>query len=175
MTVGLVLHAHPDDEILFSGALMLARPHWEWIGVSLTAGPRVKQYRGINLGHRDEWRVLTIREFRQWRDSVARLGLEPDVVVTHNLVGEYGHPHHMAVHRIAHELFPRVWDFAPSMPTSVGRAPTQRLTSIPVTPAKREWFVEVYGQSVFDELAANQPGLMEWEAEVFSGPAALPG
>ena len=96
---------------------MLARPHWNWIGVSLTAGPRARQYRGINPGHRDEWRVLTLAEYDEWRASVEGLRLTPDVVVTHNLTGEYGHPHHMAVHRIAHELFGRVWDFAPEMPT----------------------------------------------------------
>jgi len=153
---------------------MLARPHWNWIGVSLTAGPRADRYRGVMLGHRDEWRVLTLREFADWRASVEALRLEPDVVVTHNLVGEYGHPHHMAVHRIAHELFPRVWDFAPDMPTSVGRAPERRVTEIAVTPEKRAWFLDIYGQSVWDELAANQPGLVDGATERFSGPARLP-
>lgn len=174
----LILHAHPDDELIFAGQLMLSRPHWDWTTVSLTGGLRAKTYRGINLGHPDPWRVLSVGEFREWKRSVEALNLAPDIVFTHNRMGEYGHPHHMAVHRIAHELFPLVWDFYCRSETSVGEQDLGPvLTVLKPTPAKRELFEATYGPAVYAELAADRPSLMwtEFEGgEMFNGPGTVP-
>lgn len=153
---GLVLVAHPDDELLFAGALMASKP-WDWQTVVLTAG---RPHPGISLGFPDEWRILHRHEYLAWRDAVAALELAPDVVVSHNLMGEYGHPHHMAVHAIAHDLFGRVWDFYTPAPSSVGpQAKRSTLWSIPATPAKRERFEAAY-PGVYAELAADKPELI---------------
>jgi LmbE family N-acetylglucosaminyl deacetylase len=154
----LVLHAHPDDELLFAGALMLSKPDWTWTTVSLTNG---RPYPGISLGFADDWRVLHRREYEAWRDAVAALDLQPDIVVTHNLLGEYGHPHHMAVHAIAHELFERIWDFYTPAPSSVGpQARREVIWSVPVRADKRPVFDVTY-PGVYDELRADKPDLVE--------------
>lgn len=173
----LILHAHPDDELLFAGQLMLSRPDWQWTTVSLTGGERADRYPGITLGHRDEWRILTIPEFAQWRQSVADLALSPDVVFTHNLLGEYGHPHHMAVHRIAHELYANVWDFLCEAPSSVGAQAKGPVTwQVPVTPEKTSRFLHTYGSHVLRTLMDHQPDLMTraFTVEAFTGTGAVP-
>lgn len=153
----LVLHAHPDDELLFAGALMASRPDWEWQTVCLTNG---RPYSGLSLGFPDEWRILSRSEYLAWRDAVKGLGLTPDLVVTHNAMGEYGHPHHMAVHAIAHELFDTVWDFWTPAPSSVGPQIRRRRTwSVPVAPEKKERF-EIAYPGVYAELMADRPELI---------------
>lgn len=172
----LVLHAHPDDELLFAGALMLSRPDWNWTTVSLTDGARKSQYPGISLGFRDDWRILTVDEYHDWKAAVSVLGLTPDVTFTHNRLGEYGHPHHMAVHRIAHELFPKVWDFYTPAESSISHQFLDVWTTeVVATHAKLERFRAVYGQSVLDELGKNQHALIAsvFQSEFFTGAGPL--
>ena len=177
MTRALVLHAHPDDELLFAGALMLAHPDWEWTTVSLTGGPRRSRYPGICLGFPDEWRILSVAEYHEWRAAVAALRLEPDVTISHNMLGEYGHPHHMAVHRIAHELFAPVWDFLVQAESSVLQQNWRAWVGLTnVGPDKERRFGEVYGADVLDELRRDRPAMMAdlFEGELVTGERALP-
>jgi LmbE family N-acetylglucosaminyl deacetylase len=171
-----VIHAHPDDELLFAGGLIHRYPEWTWTLVSLTASAQAPNYPGIVLGHDDVWRILTVPEYRAWKASLAGLGLSPDVVFTHNQMGEYGHPHHLTVHAIVHELFPRVWDFYVDAPSSVGpQVRCEQVVSVPVE-GKRERFVERYGQPVLDVLTAHQPELVAsvFARECFTGNGAWP-
>lgn len=175
----LVLHAHPDDELIFAHALMQSRPHWEWDTVSLTGGKRQKQYRGLCLGFPDEWRILSLDEFRQWNGYVAALKLTPDIVFSHNKLGEYGHPHHMSVHRIAHEVFDDsiVWDFYTPAESSIAKQNERKVMSkVWVGTGKAEHFAEVYGGDVFAELVADHPDMMTealgWEW--FTGDSEIP-
>ena len=164
--MNLVLHAHPDDELLFAGALMLRGG--DWTTVSLTAG---RPYPGISLGFPGDSHLLHRREYLAWRDAVRDLRLEPELVITHNAMGEYGHPHHMAVHAIAHELFPAVWDFYVDVPSSVGSQRREAgLFGITVTPAKRAQFDSVY-PGIYEELRADKPELIDrlFEVERFTG------
>ncbi len=166
----LCLVAHPDDEQLWAGSLIAARTDWDWTLVSLTGGPRADRFPGIVLGFPDEWRILHPDEYRQWRHAVQELDLTPDLVITHNRMGEYGHPHHMSVHWLAHELFPRVWDFYTDAAGSVGPQHTfERTWSIPVDPGKRDRFEATY-PGVYDELMADRPDLVEaaFQAEWFT-------
>lgn len=177
MTSALILHAHPDDEVLFAGALREARPDWAWTTVSLTGGARASQYPGLSLGFADEWRILSLSEYREWRQAVADLDLQPDFVFTHNRMGEYGHPHHMSVHRIAHELFPSVWDFLVEAETSVGpQLVAERVTEVPATAAKGQRFIATYGEAVLNELCHDRPEMMSdlFRYERFTGPEYLP-
>lgn len=158
----LVLHAHPDDELLFAGQLMLSRPEWTWTTVSLTGGARAAMYPGVSLGFEDHWRILTLDEFGAWKRSVEGLHLDPDVVFTHNLMGEYGHPHHMAVHRIAHEVFGNVWDFLCEAPSSIGAQARGPVTfGVRATADKGQAFVGRYGQDTLASLWRHQPALMD--------------
>jgi hypothetical protein len=172
----LVVHAHPDDELLFAGALMEARPDWNWLTVSLTGGMRAAKYPGVSLGMPDEWRILSVPEYREWRNAVAGLGLKADVILTHNRLGEYGHPHHMTVHKIAHELYGPVWDFYVEAESSVGpQIAPGPITEIPVTEAKGERFRDTYGEAVLEELWRDRPELLAevFRTERFTGPEVL--
>lgn len=169
--------AHADDELLFAGALIDRHPDWTWTLVSLTASAQSDRYPGIVLGHDDVWRILTVPEYRSWKASLAGLGLSPDVVFTHNAKGEYGHPHHMTVHAIVHELFEHVWDFYVDAPSSVG-SQVQRRSNVyvPVDERKRVRFVGRYGQPVLDALTEHQPELIDavFARECFTGSGAWP-
>lgn len=173
----LILHAHPDDEILFAGALRASRPDWVWTTVSLTGGARAHNYPGISLGFDDEWRILSLNEYREWRMAVEALGLEPDFVFTHNRMGEYGHPHHMSVHRIAHELFDNVWDFLVESETSVGKQLCDgKVTEVPVNADKGRAFIATYGEVVLNELCHDRPEMMSdlFRRERFVGEQVVP-
>jgi LmbE family N-acetylglucosaminyl deacetylase len=172
----LALVAHPDDELLFAGALMAARSEWTWQAVALTGGERAAQFPGLSLGFADEWRIISVPEARAWKAAVDGLDLSPDVVVTHNRMGEYGHPHHMTVHKIAHELYPNVWDFLVDAETSVGyQVEAQTTTRVPVTPEK-EWRFEQTYPGVLSELRADRPEMIDdlLRVEQFTGPGYLP-
>ena len=165
-----MLHAHPDDELLFAGALMMSMPDWHWTTVSLTGGARAHRYPGISLGFPDPWRILTRAEYLEWREAVRDLRLTPDIVLSHNRLGEYGHPHHMAVHAIAHELFRAVWDFYTDVPSSISPQHYQgQLRTVEVTGAKRKLLDATY-PGVYDELRTNNPELIErlFEVEQFT-------
>lgn len=177
MTSALCIVAHPDDELLFAGALMASRPHWDWTLVALTGGERKDQFPGVSLGFEDHWRILTVPEFGEWKGAVENLGLAPDLVFTHNRLGEYGHPHHMAVHRIAHELYAPVWDFLYEGPTSI---PEQDLgpflTNVVVPWDKADIVAERYGQDTLRALVTHQPEMIAavMRVERFTGLSAVP-
>lgn len=155
--MNLCIVAHPDDEMLFAGTLI---NEGDWELVSLTGGPRASQFPGTCLGFPDEWRIIHPDEYRQWRHAVSELDLHPDLVVTHNRMGEYGHPHHMSVHWLAHELFPKVWDFYTDVPSSVGpQFQGSETWTVPADEGKRDRFERTY-PGVYEELLADRPELI---------------
>ncbi len=124
----LLLTAHPDDETIFCGGLLLSQLHWRWHIVCITTetdtrfnefitameafkrlGVNITNYETLNMA--DRGKVLRDSEFRAWLAAVKELDLAPDIVFTHNENGEYGHPHHVAANKIAHKLYGNVWDF----------------------------------------------------------------
>ena len=176
MTSAAVIHAHPDDEELFAGGLMHQHPEWTWTLVSLTTTPQTPMYPGIVLGHDDVWRILTVPEYESWKASLIALDLRPDVVFTHNAKGEYGHPHHMTVHAIVHELYENVWDFYVDALSSVGpQVCSERVVDVPVD-GKRERFRARYGDAVLDNLVKHQPEMMAgvFARERFTGQGEWP-
>jgi LmbE family N-acetylglucosaminyl deacetylase len=125
----LLFVAHPDDDAIFAGALQrrAVDAGATFTVVCLThadGSPRAEELRAWQRGlGTDPARVHFLgfeddpEDRRQGRCSidasvvlaaVRALGLRPDVVVTHNARGEYGHPHHLLVHRVARAAFPDV-------------------------------------------------------------------
>ena len=128
-----VIVAHPDDEIIWAGGLIIGRPEWEWTVFALCRGDdadrrpkfeRICMMLGIEglisdlddgdpLGAIDVERDIGERVLR-------RLGDEDwDLCLTHGRNGEYGHRRHRQVHEAVAAIAERgalrcrrLWTFA---------------------------------------------------------------
>jgi LmbE family N-acetylglucosaminyl deacetylase len=125
----LLLTAHPDDETIFCGGTLLAHPEWDWHVVCATysAGQTrydefhsaINAYRdaGVTIAEATTLALTDIanempgEQLESWRLAVESIGGHFDIVLTHNSVGEYGHPHHQTLNRLAHDRFHNVWEF----------------------------------------------------------------
>lgn len=183
MASGLILVAHPDDEVLFAGELLLRHPDVEWDLVCAThhtESPRGQRFQasiaefvnrgvrirgGLSLGLFDTGPVLTHAQYLSWRGRaravLAELGRH-DIVVTHNKMGEYGHGHHMALHQIAREWYGvDFWSFVCSAPSGVG--PQQQLAhgmSFIPGPEKHVIMSTIYGAEE-EAMLAHHPRVIE--------------
>ena len=62
---------------------------------------------GVNLTYQSLGFPVADADIKKWKESVKNLNLTDfDRVYTHNSEGEYHHEHHVAVNKIANELFP---------------------------------------------------------------------
>ena len=121
----LIVTAHPDDETLFFAGLIQSKPRKRpWTVVCVTDGNadgmgqrRKKQYlkacKELGVSSSLWWEYPDIYEQRLNISSLVdklRDLPTPERVFTHNVLGEYGHPHHqdvsMAVHRAFHGEVP---------------------------------------------------------------------
>lgn len=128
----LLLVAHPDDETIFAGNLLLEHHEWEWTVVCCTytrGGPRGLEFtkaisafkvEGVNivrtemLGLRDDEGDMRADPPELWEHRIATVcdGYEFDAVYTHNRGGDYGHKHHRLVNACARRIFPEpIWEF----------------------------------------------------------------
>jgi len=128
----LVIVAHPDDETLFLGGLILSSPKKNWHIVCVTDGNAdgqgqlrhqqfisackklgVKKWTFFNLPDRFEKRL----DLAALKEKLTSLPAASEVY-THGPTGEYGHPHHqdvcLAVHRFYKSKIkaPTVWGIA---------------------------------------------------------------
>lgn len=118
----LIVVAHPDDETLFFGGLMLADRRYDWRVVCATDG----NADGLGAERHDQFaracRIFGVRHLdffdlpdrydvrlsqNEMHDCLKRYcGREvPQAVFTHGPLGEYGHPHHQDVSLAVHEVF----------------------------------------------------------------------
>lgn len=154
----LLAVAHPDDELLFAGALLLEHPEWDWTIVAATGGIRESQFHALpdhlaEYGVRSKVLNVGLPDVHDEVPDMSKLAkalswFTPDLVVTHGPTGEYGHPHHVAVHDTVAETFPGKMRLHFGGPLSVD-----------AVPAKRDLFDAVY-PGVRAELESNMPDLI---------------
>ncbi len=153
----LLVVAHPDDETLFFGALLLNYRKRPWHVVCVTdanadgmGAKRKKQFdkacKLLKVQNSSWWSFPDV--FSQRLDTKALIKKlealpEPVEVFTHGIVGEYGHPHHQdvsfAVHSVfakTHTVFSSAYNAFPEF--TVGLKPSQYET-------KTKILSEVYG------------------------------
>jgi LmbE family N-acetylglucosaminyl deacetylase len=116
--------AHPDDEVMWFGGLLLAQPEHDWTVLCCTV-PRTDGIRAWKffaacdaLGARGK--LLPFEEpppSEPLEDGrMALLDLEPyDRIVTHGAEGEYGHVQHRSLSAFVHERWghKEIWSCCP--------------------------------------------------------------
>lgn len=115
---GLVITAHPDDEMLWFGGILLRHPHIHWSIACLTHGhntPRGQDFAEVCRRLGAECRQFALPDERNSLleesavDRALTVLMEAGpwpLVLTHNRRGEYGHPHHRQVSRMVRERWP---------------------------------------------------------------------
>jgi LmbE family N-acetylglucosaminyl deacetylase len=110
---GLCLVAHPDDCVIFAQAFIEEYKNINWTIVYLTydlasdRGKEIASYwdtlniKTIFLGFQDN---IVHNEEVVVLNKLTNLGLDIDLILTHNPMGEYGHIHHLLMHNVAQKL-----------------------------------------------------------------------
>ncbi len=120
----LLLVAHPDDDAIFAGELQRRAARHRFTVVVAThaaESARAAEVRAWQSRLGTDPRRIRFLGFpddredrRQARCSIAdadvasrlrALRLRPSLLVTHNEIGEYHHPHHLLVHRVATQVY----------------------------------------------------------------------
>lgn len=181
----LVIVAHPDDETVFCGGTLLVNKDWQWTIITATYqvteqrykefekamscyknyGVNIKEYRTLSLedGNMEE---LSQIDWQLWRSAFTTIKMSPDIVITHNTLGEYDHPDHRAANCISNELYKNVWEFvcpgAKNYPQPV-RSKTQPVDLSKVILEKKKIFNISYPlqSGIWDAL----PDIMQYEFE----------
>lgn len=114
----LLVVAHPDDESIFFAGLLMNERSRPWKVICVTDGNADQMGNTRANQFKEACRLLKVK-CEHWdfedkfekrlniKDLVERLrSLEkPEVVYTHGILGEYGHPHHQDVSYAVHEAF----------------------------------------------------------------------
>jgi LmbE family N-acetylglucosaminyl deacetylase len=101
----LVVVAHPDDETLWGGGLLIKYPgDWTVVCCSIPKRDPIRAYKFFDACEKLKARArlipFTEPGVNEDFENVGHVDLDGyDVIVTHGVEGEYGHPHHKAVHQ----------------------------------------------------------------------------
>lgn len=120
-THNVVIVAHPDDETLFFGGLILSENNHQWTVIVVTDANADGQGQIRHQQYKDACSQLGVKEIIQWdfpdifekRLDQSKLSQKvqfflksnPQItrVYTHGPAGEYGHPHHQDVSFAVHD------------------------------------------------------------------------
>lgn len=125
MTRALLIVAHPDDDAIFCGPFQIAHRWMQWQAVCVTYHPgddracEMIRWQGqiggqppLFCGFPDDPQDLKRKQSSFSAETVAvalgALDVRPDLIVTHDLGGEYGHPHHVTTAQAVRSAFASV-------------------------------------------------------------------
>jgi len=120
MTDALLVVAHPDDEVLWFGGTLRLHQDLAWTVASVTYDvdtPRGQDFLAVSAEMRVQGMLLGLEDTYgglldevQLEAALRRLLKQRPwrVVLTHNVQGEYGHPHHRQVSRIVRQIWGKV-------------------------------------------------------------------
>lgn len=106
----MIIMAHPDDSFIFAHNIRKLMPMFQWLDICVThtaTSTRGREFKNaakvmgstpLLLGYEDD--MYKPLERRLLQDEIMSLMLKyrPQMIVTHNSNGEYGHGHHLDVH-----------------------------------------------------------------------------
>lgn len=132
----LLVVAHPDDESIFFSGLLMNQRSLPWKVICITDGnadkvgsKRADQFKKACAFLKvkcEQWDFADKFEVRlNIEEIVKRLRMldPPTVVYTHQILGEYGHPHHQDVSLAVHKAF---WKKVPVWSTSYNTYPKKQ-------------------------------------------------
>jgi len=164
MPKALCIVAHPDDCVIFGYHYILANRQFEWTIAYLILdddSPRVEEMRGywkrhsidvfsLALPHDPPPADITNRRcsipYPEAKRRIEETAGQYDHLLTHGKEGEYGHPHHVFLHRIVEELGRGfvAFDIGPSAPLRCSW-PRDEQESLPLHGRAIRRFVREYG------------------------------
>ncbi len=109
--------AHPDDETLWAGGLLLRFPDRDWTVIACSTPQkdprRAAEFLNACVVLGVQGRVLPVVDSNMWVPLHASQVLEAiqtglcnfDCVVTHGYAGEYGHMHHQQIHKFVKQSY----------------------------------------------------------------------
>jgi predicted peroxiredoxin len=151
----LIVVAHADDETIFMGGTILKNKDWEWylyvlayrnnkdldksqldgvikayqaFGVKIHLCKNIMEIESTQddqvVGKQD----IKIKDCIEGLNNYARGEIKPDIILTHNKEGEYGHPQHKKVNQYVNTLFTgnTVWEFIAPCATNVVPQPFKK-------------------------------------------------
>jgi LmbE family N-acetylglucosaminyl deacetylase len=160
MKTALIIVAHPDDETIWSGGLIMQNPSWNWTIFSLcrvddlNRAPKFKKVcdrlkaKSIitNLDDESDEPLLTEGIKEMILSNLKEKNY--DYIFTHGKNGEYGHIRHLDVHEAVTELVEekklqceKLWFFA-YIPSSQ-RSLHNKEIFIPIADKKADWRIQL--------------------------------